>query len=102
MADHGQYTINCDDSNDFDMDDSFAREALFRALDYGIAYHLYREAFQTTDASDRTGEECANVLGVIVNAALWGAANAKHVLMQRQVEESCDDMGESEHGEGEE
>lgn len=95
MADQGQYTTDDDDGNAV-LDEGFVAEALMRALEYGVPYRLYAEAFVIADDANTPIETCSNILSAVVDAAVWGASNARHVLMQKQIGESLE---ETEHGE---
>lgn len=95
MAD-SQYTDFDDDCN---LGDGFVAEELMRALEYGVPYRLYAEAFVIADEAHAPIEACSNILSVIVDSAIWGAANARRILLQKQVSERLEEV---EEGEGEE
>ena len=84
MADDSYYTENGPTLN-LNCDDSFAEEAIRRALSYGIPYSIYRDAFINADG-DRSGEECSNILDALVRAAIWGAENRDWVAAIRKDE----------------
>lgn len=93
MADPSQYIDSDDDCN---LDEGFVAEALMRALEYGLPYRLYSEAFVIAGEAHAPTETCANILSAIFDAAVWGASNARHVLMQRQVSEELEEIDQGE------
>lgn len=90
MADNSPYTplgVNINLLDGDHLGDSFVQESMVRVFRYGVPYRIYRDAFISAD-DDRSAEECSNILSSLVEAALWGAANARMVLTERQIEDS--------------
>ena len=90
MADYGQYPDSGVEFNKDLLADGDMAEALGRVLDYGIPYKTYSRAFQCEPGYDRSAYDCSDILSALVDAAIWGASNARQVLATRQVEETDD------------
>jgi hypothetical protein len=71
--------------------DAAMAEAMERALRYEIPCRVYSVAFSSFDG-DRSAEECATIITLLVDAAIYGSENSLNIMTIRD-----DEIAEAAH-----